>query len=272
MRAIIGIPNTSVVSTSHVKSQFNDYLEAKQLIIVEEIMTVGRMDIMNMLKPYITEPTIRVDVKHQRPYEIENFANFIFFTNHEDALKIKNDERRYFIAWSDDRPNPKEYYIDLFAWERQNRGVILSWLLSRDLSQFNPSAPPPATEGKLRMVRAGRDEIEAWLEELIENRRSPFKLDLVELNDVYRALSDATASTRWGAHLTRPILIRALKELGAADLGQRRGIVGGLTERKSLWAVRHADRYRAMSAQALIEHYINGKAIEDGTDEPDMPF
>ncbi|MGU3336931.1 DUF5906 domain-containing protein [Methylobacterium mesophilicum] len=259
MRYALGDWNVSDVSSNMIKSDFNQFLEAKLLIIVEEIMALGRVEIMNNLKPYITQPLVMINAKHLRPYQIENCANFLFLSNREDALKLENDDRRYFIVMSDKPAQPQCYYDDLWAWERENRGVILHWLLSRDLSAFNPDARPPVTEGKRRMVEAARDELEAFLTELIEDRAPPFEADLVELKFVTKVLRDRYYSTGQEMGLTRVKLTKAMNAIGTVGLGQCKGVIEGSPRRPSLWAVRKVGDYLKMSSQQIVEEHFRQK-------------
>lgn len=271
MRELLGTHNTAEVTSTHIKSDFNQFMEAKLLVIVEEIMAMGRLEVMNTLKPYITQPTVTINAKHLRPYSIENLANFLFLSNFEDALKLEDKERRFFIVMKDGEPMPQEYYDRLWAWEKENRGIILDWLLSRDLSGFNPASRPPITEGKLRMVEASRDDTEVLIAELLERRAPPFEHDLVELSAVHLKIRDMSA----GMSVTRPTLIRAMRANGAADLRQKKGMLDGIAVRASLWAVRDVDAYRKMPAQDIIEHFvIQGGTLAKGPrrQEPEIKF
>jgi hypothetical protein len=256
MREILGSHNSTEITSTEVKSDFNEFLEAKLFVVVDEIMALGRLEIMNKLKPLITQTKIQINRKHITTYEIENCANFLFLSNHEDALKIDNQDRRYFIVIGDGSPMPSSYYDYLWSWEEQHRGVILDWLLSRDLSGFNPDAPPPITEGKRRMVEASRDETEVLIAELIEARLSPFERDLVELKSIHNMIQEKSS----GSKPTRPMIMRALRANGAADLQQKKGIINGVETRKSLWAIRDVEKYRLMSPQEVIERFIQGSS------------
>ena len=263
MREILGAHNTAEVTSTEIKSDYNPYVEAKSLVIVEEVLALGKIEIMNKLKPLITQPKVRINEKYVASYEIENRANFLFLSNHEDALFMDREDRRYFIVISDRAPKKTEYYKRLWSWTRQNVGVILNWLLSCDLSTFNPDAAPPETAGKRRMIEAGRSDVEVLVADAIAGNEHPFDHDLVELRAVWRAINDAYGSGR-GTLTTRPALTRAMKAAGAIDLGQKNGKIDGKTVRRSLWAVRDVNRYRNMSSQALIEKFTNCNPEETG--------
>lgn len=269
MRELLGAHNTAEVTSAQIKSDFNQFMEAKLLVIVEEIMALGRIEVMNTLKPYITQPTLTINAKHLRPYSIENLSNFLFLSNFEDALKLEDRERRYFVVMRDGQPMPQEYYDHLWAWEKENRSVILDWLLSRDLSRFNPASRPPVTEGKRRMVEASRDDTEILVAELVEAREAPFRHDLVELKVVHPVIREMSR----GTNPSRPMVMRALRAAGAVELGQKKGTVDGVEVRKSLWAIRDVSTYRKMSSQGIIEHFAKQGASgvrKPKSDHPEM--
>jgi len=61
--SILGQSNTTAVEESDLRSQFNEWMDGKQLVIVNELMTVDRQETMNRLKSYITDPRIRINRK-----------------------------------------------------------------------------------------------------------------------------------------------------------------------------------------------------------------
>lgn len=60
MEKIIGRPNVVRPSNDEVVSRWTHWMEGSQLAIVEELMTLGRLEVANRLKPVITDPMIRI--------------------------------------------------------------------------------------------------------------------------------------------------------------------------------------------------------------------
>lgn len=255
---ILGLRNVTVVSSNELRSDFNEWVEAKQLIIVEEIMALGRREIMNALKPLITQLRIAVNVKHQRRYEIENAANFIFLSNSPDALALENGDRRYFVVHSDAEPQDGRYYEALFRWIRENAAVGLHWLLARDLSGFDSNRPPPMTEGKAAMIEASAPPLEAVLRELIEAQAPPFDSDLIDLLPTLAALN-AQGSPAAGLTVNFSALRNALRRLGAVMFGQQKGRVGGRDIRASLWSIRNHEVYAGMTSSQRITRFVSDR-------------
>lgn len=252
---ILGLRNVTVVSSNELRSDFNEWVEAKQLIIVEEIMALGRREIMNALKPLITQLRISVNVKHQRRYEIENAANFIFLSNSPDALALENGDRRYFVVHSDAEPKDGSYYEKLFRWIRGNAAVGLHWLLTRDLSSFDPNRPPPMTRGKSAMIEASRPPLESLVAELMETRTAPLEHDLI---DVSRVLSTLTqpGGLATGVSVNLHSLQQVFYRLGAVRFGQQKARLEGRDVRASLWAIRDVGRYQMMSMSERMATYV----------------
>ena len=253
MRDILGHHNTTTATSNEIKSDFNEWAAEKQLVNVEEILALGRREIMNSLKPLITEPTLVVNVKHLRRYEIENTANFLFLTNHEDALRLEKGDRRYFLIASDKGPKDAAYYRRLFTWCSENPGVIPHWLLQRDISNFNPQERPPMTPRKVKMTELSRDPREVTIAELIAEREPPFHFDLFAVTNALSSLR--TSGNLGGLGLTRPDFQRLLHQVGAVNLGQKKIRQDGVMIAKSLWACRDVERYQLMTSAELIAAY-----------------
>lgn len=262
MRKILGEHNTTVASTSEIRSDFNEWVSEKQLVVIEEIMALGRIEVMNTLKPLITESILSVNKKYVRRYEIENAANFIFLTNHRDALKLDDDDRRYFVIASDRAPNGQEYYKTFFDWAYANLGVILHWLESRDLSAFDPNRRPPMTAGKSQMIELSKDPKRQVVEQLILDCEPPFEHDLIELPKVHAFLIGRSGPLG-GASLPRSVLMKILEGIGARMLGQQKATIRGVVERRSLWIIRNVEDYAALSQQEIVAIYLGYKHGED---------
>jgi GTPase SAR1 family protein len=263
---ILGRRNVAVIATGEIRSDFNQWIEAKQLIFVEEAMTVGRLEVMNVLKPLITQEEININIKYQRPYSIENTANFIFFSNHHDALRLSEDDRRYFVVNSETPPKPPGYYKELFRWIQMNSGVAYHWLLERDLRAFDPNTRPPMTHGKSAMIAASTPPLEAIVTDLVEERVWPFEGDLIDSTEVLRLLKSDSGPAQ-GLTVNLHSLQEVLRRRGAIGFGQHKGRRGNRIIRVSLWAVRDVARYQAMSQSERLGAYVR-----DGEDRDARPF
>jgi hypothetical protein len=191
MLRIIGANNTTRPSNDELLLQWTGWQEGAQLAILEELMTLGRQEVSNRLKPLITEPTLRIHEKYQTPYTINNHLNLLCFTNHRDALKLEEGDRRWFIVFSPAKVREPAYYKGLFAHLNGcGPANVAHWLLSRDLSSFDAKGHAPATAAKEEMRQLSLGEVEATLLELYREGLSPFDFDLVATEDLLAVIPE----------------------------------------------------------------------------------
>ena len=239
MELIIGSKNVSRPSNAEIHSQWTSWQLRAQLVIIDEFMTRGRQDMANKFKPLITDHTLRIEEKYRPTYTLENRLNFLIFTNHKDAVKIEQGDRRYFVIFSPAVPRPADYYKDLFSFLNEDGAAhVANWLSERDLSSFNAKGVAPDTSAKEEMQLATMSEAHRELWALYENGKSPFTFDLVSMDQLKAGLSQGATFTKdLNGQLTK--FVRDV--LGAVRLTQI-----PISEGKSkcnLWAWRNQEEW-----------------------------
>ncbi|CAB4124673.1 DNA primase/polymerase, bifunctional, N-terminal [uncultured Caudovirales phage] len=139
--------------------KFGDFYES-ELCVVQEITRHGKYDLYEKMKAIISGTAgdkVLVNKKYQMPYEVKNLVNFIFFSNHSDAITLADDDRRFFVIESTVSPE-KEAYYDALAKFYANGGVasVIAWLKARSLGNFNPGGRPMMTDAKRQMISDSR--------------------------------------------------------------------------------------------------------------------
>jgi hypothetical protein len=152
----IGDQNVKVVTPEKLASQWTEFLLG-QVVYVPEIMNFSRREMGTKLKDFITTPPyyVSVNTKNVKQYDIPKIQNWIMSTNNEDALSIEDTDRRYWVHQCClGVPREPEYYANLYKWFNEGGAEkVAGWLLKRDLSAFNPLAPPPNTDAKRKMLK-----------------------------------------------------------------------------------------------------------------------
>jgi hypothetical protein len=108
--------------------------------------------------------------------------SFVGLTNHADAMRIDESDRRIYVVANPLQIQPSTYFEQLFAWERTDRHWrqhLWWWFKRRDLAGWNGYAPAPMTPAKRRMMKgsdgavgaAVRAVMEAWEYQYIEPRQ-----------------------------------------------------------------------------------------------------
>ncbi|WP_448187728.1 primase-helicase family protein [Azospirillum sp. sgz301742] len=256
LKALHGAKNVHEVSTDEIHGDFTGWLEAKQVILVEELMAAGRLELANKLKPMITQEEIRINEKHVRPYRIKNVANFFCTTNHEDPIILERGDRRWFFYKSPAEPKEVSYYQSLEAWTEDSLGVIAHYLAGRDLSRWNPKAPPPMTADKEELIRAGLPPLQDFLLTRRDEEAWPFNKEVLTQDQVMTILPNSLSTAgpeRIG---------RALRAIGVKPIGERRLPGRGKVK---VYALQRAELWKQASQDALSAELGRTRAPRYGT-------
>jgi hypothetical protein len=93
-------------------------------------------------------------------------------SNHRDAFYLTPNDRRYYIATSECQTGTFDvaYWNSFWHWYKHENGIngVVALLLDRDLSKFDPKAPPPNTPGFWHMVNADRGEDHGEINDAID--------------------------------------------------------------------------------------------------------
>lgn len=150
----VGYPSEKDV----VESAFNDWLANKRLVIVNEIYSGHSWKAYHALKSLITDRDITVNVKYQKPYTIENWCHFFACSNSLRALRIEEDDRRWFYPEVTEKSWPKAKFESLRGWlDSGGLGVVKGW--AEDLGDYVfPGERAPMTVRKRELIEGSRSE------------------------------------------------------------------------------------------------------------------
>jgi hypothetical protein len=109
----------------------------------------------------------------------------VLTTNHPtDSLFLPNDDRRFYVAWSNAEQTDfvANYWRRLWGW--YNAGGIrhvAAYLAELDLSAFDPKAPPPKTPAFWTMVTTGQAPEDAEIADVLDELGNPNAVTLADL-------------------------------------------------------------------------------------------
>jgi hypothetical protein len=206
MGAAMGQHNVRMIATEEMQSDFNGWAEGACVGVLEEIRIKGhnRHDAMNKLKPLVTNEKISVVRKGQDGRNIPNATNYMALTNHEDALVLDADDRRWGVFFT--RFKTRQEMIDATGpdyWDKLNNaingapGVVRGWLMDVDLSTFDARDAPALTDAKKQMIEHSRPDDEVQVEEAINVGGFGVCRDVVATDCLVQVLKDQ------GGHLPR---------------------------------------------------------------------
>lgn len=180
-----------------ITGQFNDFAMCVFLRLNEIMASVDPhakgaafhtfMVLYEILKIYMKAPPMMLPInrKGEPILLVPNVLLLIITCNAFDAvLNLPPEDRHAFIIRSELRraDMPPDHHAQLAAWyDAGGTEAVISWLLTLDVSGFNPKAPPPMTEAKASVIQFSADPLEAVMADLLDAMGRPVVTDMGEL-------------------------------------------------------------------------------------------
>ncbi len=194
VKAAVGAWNFREASPKQILGRFNGFLKAV-ILRINEARDLGEYDrfaFYDHMKAYTAAPpdTLSVDEKNLREYNIVNVCGVIITTNHKnDGIYLSSDDRRHYATWStctkEDPQFQGGYWTKLWGYYAAGGlGHVTAYLLQRNLSKFNPKAPPPQTEAFWSIVNANQPAEEAELADAIDKLGNRDAFTLLQLRNI----------------------------------------------------------------------------------------
>lgn len=251
--------NFMQIGATDLRSAFNQWAYAKQLILGEEIAggEDKRLD-ADLLKSLITQTKITVNKKYQPPFTVEDHANYIFTTNHPDAFYLEETDRRFFVhrLRNGPLPLPLAKRFEDWVYTRAGAAALHHHLKTLDLAGFSATAFAPATTAKREMKHLSRSDLEVFAADLAERP-----------DDVLAAFGPSFVRDLWTAEellvlrfpsgrITTNALARALTRAGVPRLAEG-GVIQTPLGARRLYAVRNRARWLKAQPKEIGEAYSN---------------
>jgi hypothetical protein len=217
--------NCSLVKNEDLNSQWGYALECEVMEIAElrQAEAKDRRALENTLKPIIAAPPelLMVNRKGLHPYMALNRVFVIAFSNERVAISLPSEDRRWFVLWCEAAKLPEAQAVSLWNWYQHRGGfeAVAHYLHTRDVSAWNPTAPPPMTEAKAIMVEHGMSTAEAFLVDQMRRRAGEFARGAIA--SPFHAVCDRLQGLApAGVKVVQAALLHALKEAGWVDMGR----------------------------------------------------
>ena len=203
LRACIGDRNVGVVSPSQAVSDFNPWATGVVVNVLEELRVVGnsRFDVVNALKPLITDRIIMINDKGVRQYQTYNTANYICFTNYRDAIPLDEDDRRWWVLFAviESLKDLKKfvgedastYFPALFDAVRSHPQELRKWFLEYKITpEFLKIKQAPMTDSKRSMIATEEASFDGLSEvrELLNEGGQYFNKECISSADLFEHL------------------------------------------------------------------------------------
>jgi len=194
--------DSRTVAASTIEERFTDWAEGCRLIGIEEIRIAGtnKWRTLDKMKPFISNDEIEVEGKGMKSRVVPNFASYMLFTNHVDAIPVTDGDRRYFVVFTRHRTKQdlldqhggeqgvRDYFQTLFDVSLAGAGGIGRLLLDHQVSEdFDPNGRAPDSSGRAEMKLMNVSEDDEAIADALERFEGPFindkLIDLTQLQD-----------------------------------------------------------------------------------------
>jgi len=221
---LVGMQNVGFPTENQiVQSEFNGWLANKRLIVINEIYSGHSWKAYNKLKSAITDREVEVNEKYQRPYLIENWCHIFACSNSMRALKIEEDDRRWFYPEVTEEKWSRAKFEGFHNWLKSGGlNIIKHWAESYG-DYVMKGQPAPMTERKKELIVSSRTEGQqeaAVLAEAMNRHDEPLVLTMKDIVEWVRS------SIQGRLYDTDLELRKAMKEVGAIWY-EDRFLIGG---------------------------------------------
>jgi hypothetical protein len=207
-------------------AKFNGWMRNKLLIIADEIKCDDRRDLIEVLKPMITEEVIEVESKGVDKDIEDNYSNWIFFTNWKDAVPVTKNGRRFAIFYSPFQTHDDlivagmddAYFGRIGNWlDEGGCAIVADYLMNYPIERGMIPRRAPYTTSTQAAIEQTRSPVERLIAEAVDDNREGFRGGWVSIQSVIR-LNRAVGATR--GNLTASVVKTVLESMGYKDMGR----------------------------------------------------
>jgi len=164
--------------------RFNAQLVNKVFVNINEIDRTTMSAYAEQLKAIITQPTLTIEDKGKKRFEVNNLLHFMTTCNNENAFKITETSRRFmYLETSNELIGNTEYFSALFHYIEQpkNQRRFYDLMMNRPVKKQITIKDIPITDDMRKQFEFNRDPIEDYA------RDFTFKLTAMENYDAYKS-------------------------------------------------------------------------------------
>jgi hypothetical protein len=251
-KAVLGGEHVKIISGDSIKSGYNEWSFGHQVVVLEEVRVAGtnKYEVMNALKPLITNDFVSVNQKFRDTREVRNISNYLLFSNHHDALALQPGDRRYFVVKSPIQHKRQvlalgeNYFPPLYALLREQPGALRSFFADWNISNsFQADGHAPRTKYVQDLINDSASDVASAVRRLLLEGDYPLiQYDIVSAKTILDALHIEESLTRVSAQQ----LAQVLREEGFRQIG--RHLFGA--DRHYLWVRSGVDESTAPAIAA----------------------
>ena len=211
MQELLGPQNTSVSKISTMSGDgkdggFQNYLYRSVFCAVHEVKESSKdqYGISDKVRDILVDDHLNLNLKYGKNGMQAVYTNFLLMSNHIDALKLTEEDRRLWVSVMRDDPRDDRYYMDLYRWKDEDKNgveALYSWLMKRNLKGWNRASRAPMTAAKRQMIASGESHAKEAFLELLESPPVDLMTESDLLSEVRRMVSENSVEEALAIHV-----------------------------------------------------------------------
>jgi hypothetical protein len=202
---LAGYSAKNVTKLEDITGTFNSIVENKRLIVCNELKPADNSKLDgDALKSVATDNTLTLNAKHKVQREAQNVAQIILTTNHMDAMRFENSDRRFVAIRPNDRyapqlngkPNPEcePYFTALFKSINNDKfySNLFTYLMNIDTKGWN-YRNIPMNDVRQDLLALSRNSYEVFIQEHVNQFITGWVC-----NDAFLAYKDFATTYNYG--------------------------------------------------------------------------
>ena len=158
--------NYQLINDQQLHQSFNEWAIGKQFVLGDEISGKDKRQESDRIKNLITQPEITINKKYSPTYTIPDCINYMFTSNHPDALNIEPTDRRMFVYSIRDEDRLSLAQGKALERFRKGKGTaaLLHYFAFEHVipKHFDHRAQPPMTSAKAELIDHSLTDIERF--------------------------------------------------------------------------------------------------------------
>lgn len=257
--------NFKLIDDPQLHSTFNEWAVNKQFILGDEISGKDKRAESDTIKNLITRPQITINKKYSPTYTVPDCINYLFTSNHPDALNIEPDDRRFFVyrLKKGEGVTLKEgKQLENFREGAGTSHLLYYFAFEHKISaDFDPCARPPMTQAKADLIDHSLTDIERFLANVRENPDYALAIDGVPIDrDLFTTSQIIYLYQRLHprANVTTTAMGKAINKIFPDSDNH---IVRTVTGPQRLRAYRNIEKWAKANHKDMQAHYESSKIM-----------
>jgi hypothetical protein len=165
---LFGRHGKQITDSKHLVGAFNAHLRDCVVLFADECIAAGNKQHEASIKTLVTEESIMIEAKGVDATVERNYLHVIMASNDDWVVPTGVDDRRFVVFdVSNEKVQDREYFGNLYTQlERGGYEALLFFLMTRDISEFDPSIRPETDELRDQKQRSFDEKMRWWYDVL----------------------------------------------------------------------------------------------------------